>query len=205
MPCPSYTRLIRSQPGFKYTMVGVLRRGAELQSPNNPGLPVTRGPERFLSQVCISNHIFILILINSPVKSIWSFWRSICSPGALCSCLFLSKLLLCRAWHTPAEISQPGPRLAHPGSSHWLCSVGMLLSRGRRGFPAGCTSLLSKCPSQRTARPASAEGAEMPDCDHRLENCGHPGKTPSLTSGPDSTPLSPDAQLHFPPGQAKSS
>lgn len=42
-----------------------LRRGAELQSPNNPGLPVIRGPERFLSQFCISNHIFILIVINS--------------------------------------------------------------------------------------------------------------------------------------------
>lgn len=50
-----------------------------------------RGPESLLSQVCISNHIFILILINSSVKSIQSFRkRSIYSPGVLCSCLFLS-------------------------------------------------------------------------------------------------------------------
>lgn len=41
----------------------------------------------------------------------------------------------------------------------------------------------------------------MPGCDHRPENYGHPGKTPSLTSGHDSTPPSPDAlkTAPFPP------
>ena len=95
-----------------------------------------RGPERFLSQVCISNHIFILILINSWVKSIRSFWkRSICSPGVLCSCLSwqaspLQSLAYTR-WDQAGRAKACPPRLKPLAVLRWDTSL-----QGPRWLPS---------------------------------------------------------------------